>query len=237
MEKKSYTAQDLVEIIRLLRDPENGCPWDKVQTHLSIRKNFLEETLEALEALDADDAAMLREELGDVLMQVVFHAVIEEERGRFAFDDVCTEVCRKLIFRHPHIFGTPEEKKAGIIDWNTIKNKEKGRVTLADEIRTVPETFPALMKAQKLQKRVQRVTGEVPQPADAEAKLAESHGALRAALDEKAAPDAVQEKAGAYLFDVVRWLGANGMDAEEVLELYNRSYASAMIQKSNSAQA
>ena len=84
-DREHYTAEDLVQIIRILRDPETGCPWDKVQTHASIRKNFLEETCEALEAIDADDADMLREELGDVLMQVAFHVVLEEERGRLNF--------------------------------------------------------------------------------------------------------------------------------------------------------
>ena len=98
-----YTAEQLLQVIRILRDPENGCPWDKVQTHASIRKNFLEETCEALEAIDADDAVLLREELGDVLMQVVFHAAMEEERGRFTFEDVCRSVCEKLVFRHPNI--------------------------------------------------------------------------------------------------------------------------------------
>ena len=237
LQKKLYTADDLVRIIIQLRDKENGCPWDKVQTHTSIRKNFLEETLEALEAIDADDPAMMREELGDVLMQVVFHSVIEAERGHFTFDDVCTEVCRKLIFRHPHIYGTPEEKKTGIIDWNVIKNKEKGRRTLADEISTVPETFPALMKAQKLQKRVQRVTGEKPELEEAEAAVNASHTALQAQMASGADPAALQAQAGQYLFDVVRWLGASGMDAEEVLELYNRSYAQQKINESNSAQA
>ena len=88
-EKEHYEAEDLVEIIRILRDEKDGCPWDKVQTHQSIRKNFLEETCEALEAIDADDAGMLREELGDVLMQVAFHAVLEEEQGRSTFSDIC----------------------------------------------------------------------------------------------------------------------------------------------------
>ena len=101
-----YTAEQLLQVIRILRDPENGCPWDKVQTHASIRKNFLEETCEALEAIDADDAVLLREELGDVLMQVVFHAAMEEERGRFTFEDVCRNVCEKLVFRHPNIFAS-----------------------------------------------------------------------------------------------------------------------------------
>ena len=100
-----YTAEQLLQVIRILRDPENGCPWDKVQTHASIRKNFLEETCEALEAIDADDAVLLREELGDVLMQVVFHAAMEEERGRFTFEDVCRNVCEKLVFRHPDVGG------------------------------------------------------------------------------------------------------------------------------------
>ena len=89
--REHYTAEDLVEIIRILRDGENGCPWDKVQTHASIRKNFLEETCEALEAIDADDPVMMQEELGDVLMQVVFHTVIEEERGRFDMEKVCRD--------------------------------------------------------------------------------------------------------------------------------------------------
>ena len=103
--KAPYTAEQLLEILRILRDPENGCPWDKVQTHASIRKNFLEETCEALEAIDADDPQLMQEELGDVLMQVAFHAVIEEERGRFTFEDVCREVCEKLVFTD--IMGIP----------------------------------------------------------------------------------------------------------------------------------
>ena len=152
-ERERYTAEDLLQIIRILRDRENGCPWDKVQTHASIRKNFLEETCEALEAIDADDAAMMREELGDVLMQVAFHAVIEEERGRFDFEQVCREVCEKLVFRHPNIFASSAAENAGINSWDALKNKEKGRTTLADELNTVPATLPALMYAQKMQKR------------------------------------------------------------------------------------
>ena len=145
--REHYTAEDLVEIIRILRDGENGCPWDKVQTHASIRKNFLEETCEALEAIDADDPVMMQEELGDVLMQVVFHTVIEEERGRFDMEKVCREVCEKLVFRHPNIFASSAAENAGINSWDALKNKEKGRTTLADELDTVPATLPALMRA------------------------------------------------------------------------------------------
>ena len=114
-----YTAEQLLQVIRILRDPENGCPWDKVQTHASIRKNFLEETCEALEAIDADDAVLLREELGDVLMQVVFHADIESDAGRFTMDDVCDGVVKKLLFRHPHVFGDGHEDspESVLVSW------------------------------------------------------------------------------------------------------------------------
>ena len=133
-EKESYTAEDLVAIIALLRDPENGCPWDKVQTHRSIRMNFLEEAYEAVDAIDLADPQLLCEELGDVLMQVAFHAQIEQEAGRFSWQQVCDGVCRKLIERHPHIFGGDTSIK----DWDALKNKEKGRLTLQDDLASVP---------------------------------------------------------------------------------------------------
>ena len=128
-EKQRYTAEDLAAIIAILRDPETGCPWDRVQTHQSIRMNFLEEAYEAVDALDLDDPDLMREELGDVLMQVVFHARIEQEAGRFDWSAVCDAVCRKLIWRHPHIFGAAPGAE-GINDWDALKNMEKGRTTL-----------------------------------------------------------------------------------------------------------
>ncbi len=231
-EKAVYTAEDLVRIITLLRDPEQGCPWDKVQTHASIRKNFLEETYEALEAIDADDPAMMQEELGDVMMQVVFHCVMEAEKGTFTFDDACDSVCRKLIYRHPHIFGTPEQQKAGITDWDALKNKEKGRQSLADEIQTVPKTFTALMRAQKMQKRSQPygcVTG------DADKAKAQLQAAQEALL--QADQDALAAQAGEYLFRAVNLVRCAGLDAEEVLSLYNDRFAQECAEKSDSEQA
>jgi len=145
-EKQHYTADDLAAIIAILRDPDNGCPWDKVQTHRSIRMNFLEEAYEAVDAIDLDDPELLCEELGDVLMQVVFHAQIEREAGHFTFAEVCDGVCRKLLDRHPHIFRGDESIK----DWDSLKNKEKGRLTLADDLESVPGALPALMRAAKL---------------------------------------------------------------------------------------
>ena len=199
--REHYTAEDLVEIIRILRDRDTGCPWDKVQTHASIRKNFLEETCEALEAIDADDPAMMQEELGDVLMQVVFHTVIEEERGHFDMEKVCREVCEKLVFRHPNIFASSAAENAGINGWDALKNKEKGRTTLADELDTVPLTLPALMRAQKLQKRAARF-GCGPEDAVGAARALDS---AKAGWDEAQ----TQESAGE--------MRLAGVDAEEAL--------------------
>ncbi|MBQ2302168.1 MAG: MazG family protein, partial [Oscillospiraceae bacterium] len=120
----------------LLRS-ENGCPWDKEQTHDSIRKNFIEETYEAVEAIDQNDPEMLREELGDVLLQVVFHTQMEKEKGNFDFDDVCNEICQKLIVRHPHIFGDEQigEAKDVANRGDEIKKETKGQKTGSETLR------------------------------------------------------------------------------------------------------
>ena len=120
--KPRYDFADLVEVVRLLRSPE-GCHWDRVQTHQSIRRNFLEETYEALDALDRDDPVDMCEELGDVLMQVVFHATIEEERGRFTMADVVDGVAQKMVYRHPHVFGTVHVDNSDqvLVNWEKLK--------------------------------------------------------------------------------------------------------------------
>ena len=228
-ERERYTAEDLLQIIRILRDRENGCPWDKVQTHASIRKNFLEETCEALEAIDADDAAMMREELGDVLMQVAFHAVIEEERGRFTFEDVCREVCEKLVFRHPNIFASSAAQNAGINGWDALKNKEKGRTTLADELATVPATLPALMRAQKLQKRA---AGHGLGQQDAAAAQHRLETAVQAFG--KAEEAAKQEAAGQLLFAAVNAARLAGVDAEEALTFASKRFAQQCLEQEQS---
>ena len=222
-EREHYTAEDLIQIIRILRDPEAGCPWDKVQTHQSIRKNFLEETCEALEAIDADDAAMLREELGDVLMQVAFHTVMEEERGRFDFEQVCREVCEKLVFRHPNIFTSSAAENAGINGWDALKNKEKGRRTLADELDTVPATLPALMRAQKLQKRAAGRGLGVTTAEDAAAAR------KQAAQDWDAAPAPNAEQAGELLFAAVNAIRLAGLDAEEALTFASKRFRDELL--------
>jgi tetrapyrrole methylase family protein/MazG family protein len=154
--KMCYNAIDLCEIVEILRS-ENGCPWDKEQTHMSVKSDFLEETCEVIEAIENDDKALLREELGDVLLQVVFHSQIATENGDFTFGDVCTGICRKLIERHPHVFGELElsDSDAVLKNWDKIKKDTKGQ-SYTDTLLAVPRTLPALMRAEKIGKRAAR---------------------------------------------------------------------------------
>lgn len=152
--KEKYDINDLLKIMKILRS-ENGCPWDREQDHKSIRKDFIEEVYEACEAIDLDDSELLREELGDVLLQVVFHATIEEEQGRFDFGDAVNDVCSKLIIRHPHVFGDVKVKDSEDVlrNWNDIKQETKGQETYTETLRSVCTALPALMRAQKIGKR------------------------------------------------------------------------------------
>ena len=206
--REHYTAEDLVEIIRILRDGENGCPWDKVQTHASIRKNFLEETCEALEAIDADDPVMMQEELGDVLMQVVFHTVIEEERGRFDMEKVCREVCEKLVFRHPNIFASSAAENAGINSWDALKNRK--RAARLWPMSWTPSRPPARPDARP--EAPERAARFGCGPEDAA-------GAARALDSARAAWDAQQtaENAGELLLAAADAMRLAGVDAEEAL--------------------
>ncbi len=153
--KDKYSMQDLLDIVERLRHPQDGCPWDKEQTHESIRQNFIEETYEVVDAIDLNDKHLLCEELGDVLLQVALHTQIEKETGEFNFDDVTTGICQKLISRHPHIFGNvlANTTKEVLQNWEEIKREEKQRNTPSDDIDSVPGALPALMHSRKVQKR------------------------------------------------------------------------------------
>lgn len=149
--KSEHNIHDLVEIMRILRVP-GGCPWDIEQTHKSIRKNLIEETYEVVEAIDNEDMTLMREELGDLLLQVVFHARIAEENGYFTFDDVCNDICKKLIIRHPHIFADVEADTSEKVleNWDKIKMKEKQQKTPVETMDSVSRALPSLMRAEKL---------------------------------------------------------------------------------------
>ena len=149
--KTTYTAADLETVMALLRS-EGGCPWDIEQTHKSIRRDLIEETYEALEAIDTDNMELMCEELGDVMLQVVFHSRIAEEDGDFTLTDVTTGVCRKMIERHPHIFGEVkvENSEDVLRNWDKIKQDKKGQTTLAETLESVSKALPALIRAEKL---------------------------------------------------------------------------------------
>lgn len=154
LSKSNYDFNDLCLIMEILRG-EGGCPWDTEQTHESIRKNFIEETYEVIEAIDTKNSDLLREELGDVLLQVVFHTQMESEAGNFDINDVSNDVCVKLVHRHPHIFGEVTATTADEVlsNWEAIKNIEKSRETLYEKLSSVPPMTPALMRASKVAKK------------------------------------------------------------------------------------
>ncbi|MBD5129341.1 MAG: nucleoside triphosphate pyrophosphohydrolase [Ruminococcaceae bacterium] len=155
--KSRYNIDDLLHIMKILRS-ENGCPWDKVQTHESIRTDLIEEAYEVCEGIDANSPEMLREELGDLLMQVVFHSQIETEQGNFNFDDVCSDICQKLVYRHPHVFGTvkADTEDEVLRNWDALKKKSKHQETAAETLESVPKTFPALLRGEKICRRAER---------------------------------------------------------------------------------
>lgn len=213
--KKRYNIEDMLEIMRILRS-ENGCPWDREQDHHSIRKDFIEEVYEAVEAIDLEDTALLREELGDVLLQVVFHSRIEEEKGSFNFDDVVNEVCQKLVIRHPHVFGDVSVKNSDDVlkNWNNIKQETKGQETYTETLESVCSALPALMRAQKLGQRAKRAGLDFADTVSALDALESEIAELKAAIAENSN---VEEEIGDVLFSAVNVSRLCGYDAEEAL--------------------
>lgn len=201
--KEHYTFDDLTGIMKLLRG-EGGCPWDREQTHESIRRNLIEETYEAVEAIDTQDRVLLQEELGDVLLQVVFHAEIERQAGSFDIGDVINGICEKLIDRHPHIFGDVSVSGTAEVlrNWEAIKKVEKGQKTQAETLEAVPKVLPALMRSDKVQQRAAKVGFDWPDTAGAMEKAQEELGELQQAV---AAGDkaACEEELGDLLFSLV----------------------------------
>ncbi len=210
-----YTFDDLVTVVELLRS-EGGCPWDMEQTHKSIRNDFIEETYEVIEAIDTEDPVLLREELGDVLLQVVFHARIEQENDVFGMEEVSNDICAKLIHRHPHVFGTVEvENSAEVLkNWEAIKGEEKQRITMTDKLRAIPPMYPALMRAQKVGKKA--ACFDFGSADEVYKKLDEEIAEVKAAA---ASGDqaAVEEELGDLLLTVTSLARKLGVKSEEAL--------------------
>ena len=202
--------QTLVGIVERLRSPE-GCPWDREQTHSSLKRNLLEECYEVLEAIEAEDGAKLSDELGDILVQVVFHAQIAREAGDFGIDDVLTKVAQKLVRRHPHVFGDATASDAREVErnWEVLKRQEG---TVRSPVEGIPRELPALAYAQLMQDRVSRVGFEWDDVSGVLDKVAEEIDELKRAADDS---ERAQEM-GDLLFTMVnlaRWMGIHSEDA------------------------
>lgn len=207
--KDRYTYDDLVSLVALLRG-EGGCAWDQAQTHTSIRRNFLEETLEACEAMDENSPAHLCEELGDVLLQVVFHAGIEADAGHFTMEDVCDGVCKKLIDRHPHLFSDATQPP----DWEQLKRSLRGEQTVAQAMQAVSGALPAQWRAEKILQKAEKAGFCWNDPAQSVEKLKEEITELEAAVQ---TGDGCREELGDVLFAAVSAARQLHIDPEDAL--------------------
>ncbi len=213
--KSEYNVKDLVTIVELLRLP-GGCPWDREQTHQTLREDLIEETYEVIEAIDNDDPTLLREELGDALLQIVMHARIEEEAGRATFDEIAGDVCRKMIHRHPHVFGEGKAESVAEVlsNWEAIKSEEKSRNTITDKLNAIPRQLPALMRAAKIGKKAK--VFDFPSTASVIEKVREELSEVEAALTLNDAED-IFEEIGDLLLSVSSLARLAGVEPEAAL--------------------
>ncbi|QUI25545.1 nucleoside triphosphate pyrophosphohydrolase [Vallitalea pronyensis] len=203
MFSKEYSFQDLLNIMKLLRS-DDGCPWDRVQTHDSLRNATLEETYEVLDAIDNKDMDNLKEELGDILLHVVFHSQIASDNHVFTVDDVIHGICEKLIRRHPHVFQAKEQKTPDevTIKWDEIKKIEKNHVSYSDDMKKVPKAMPALMRAAKVQKKARDVGFDFQNIDEAMSKVHEELSELQEAINSEDLSH-ISEEYGDLLFSIV----------------------------------
>lgn len=235
VKKERYGMKDLEAIVSILRSP-GGCPWDREQTHASLRRGLMEESCEVIEAINEESPAHLQEELGDVLLQVVFHADIEKDAGRFDLEDVADGICKKLIFRHPHVFGDVAVSGTDEVlsNWEDLKRKEKSQETYTDTLNAVAKSLPALWRAEKVQKKAKKAGFDWPDVQGAMDKLSEELTELQEAVAEGTN---VEEELGDLLFaavNVSRFLQA---DPEEVLNSATGKFISRFAKVEDLAKA
>jgi len=213
--KQSFGYEDLLDIIRRLRAP-GGCPWDREQTHESLKKDLREECYELMDAIDEKDDEHIVEECGDVLMNVLFHPIIGEEQGRYDDRDVTTEIVKKLIYRHPHVFGDVHVSSSEEVlkNWDALKQKEKGQQTVTATLRSVPRSFPAMLRCEKVQKKARKVGFDFDTAADAFYKIEEETHELKAAME---AGSGIEKEMGDLFFAAMNVCRLLGLDGEETL--------------------
>jgi len=215
--KKDFTFEEFNGIISTLRG-EGGCPWDREQTHDSIKLNLIEEAYEALEALESGDKMKFADELGDVLLQIVFHSEIGKDEGTFTISDVINLVSNKMISRHTHIFGDDHAETAeDVLDtWEKNKLKEKGLSSYTESLKDVCKYLPALIYAQKIQKKASKAGMDWDNAEDALKKVTEEAGEIKQAIDSNDMLQ-VEEEIGDLLFSVVNVSRLLKIDAENAL--------------------
>ena len=213
--KPRYDVYDLKKLISLLCGPE-GCPWDREQTHESIRRNLLEEAYETADAIDNRNTEHLIEELGDVLMQVVFHADIAERINSFTLDDIADATCRKLIRRHPHVFGEARAKNGdeSLLFWEDIKREEKHHETTTEAMNSVARSLPSLWRAEKIQKKAAKAGFDWPDYTGALAALQAELSELEDAIETN---NEIKEELGDLLFSAVNVARFFNIDPEDAL--------------------
>lgn len=216
--KDRYDINDLISIIALLRTPQ-GCPWDREQTHESIKKNFIEETYEVIEAINKHSVEGLREELGDVLMQVALHCQMESECNNFDFNDVCNELCQKLVIRHPHVFGDVKavNTQDALKSWDSVKQQTKGYKSRYQSMVSVPIELPALMRAQKVQEKASKAGFDWRDKDGAISKINEEINELLNAVEHNSQPE-IEDEFGDLLFSCVNVSRFLNVDSEEALK-------------------
>ncbi len=220
--KDFYDIDDLLKIVEILRNKDYGCDWDKVQTHRTIRQNFIEEAYEAADAIDNRDADGLKEELGDVLLQVLLHCQMEKEEGSFDFSRVVDSLAKKLVLRHPHVFKGEKIEGADrvLARWEEIKNESHEYDTVSRTVNAVPKSFPSLLYTQKIQKRV--AAGNFPLP-DTREEI-DNINKLFALFTEEPERDKKERISGRILFSVVNALRQGKVDCEEALRLTDKQF-------------
>ena len=220
-----YSQEELLQIMRVLRAP-GGCPWDIEQTHRSIRKDLLEEAHEVADAIDKADDIALCEELGDLLLQVVFHSAIAEEEGSFDYSDVVDGIAKKLVLRHPHVFGEVRaDNSSEVLDlWDSIKKEEKHQLSGTDTLKSVPEAFPALMRSAKVQKRAYKAGLEYDDKVLSE-EIADLACEFNCAVKD-GNRESVQNIYGRLLFALAGMQRIVGIDAEEALNSQTAEFIS-----------
>lgn len=216
-EKPNYKFDDLVQIVKILRAPD-GCPWDREQTHKSIRSNFIEETYEAIEAIDTEDTELLKEELGDVLLQVALHSEIESEKNSFNIDDVCDGICKKLIIRHPHVFGNvnADTTEQVLKNWDAIKMRTKSQKSQTQAMENISKALPSLMRSSKIQQKAAKVGFDWQDVNGALEKLDEECTELKEAIKNNDVENQ-KEELGDVLFSVVNVARFLNIDSEHAL--------------------